>query len=51
MKKLYIALTRSKEELILVIDEELANSFTKDEIEKNFSNLGVPYYSSHYVSG
>lgn len=49
MMRLYVALTRSKSELILVIDKLSIKKFTDKQIEKGFSELNIPYVTMEYI--
>lgn len=47
--RLYVALTRSKSDLILVIDKPSIKKFTDKQIEKGFSELNIPYVTMEYI--
>ena len=49
MMRLYVALTRSKSDLILVIDKPSIKKFTDKQIEKGFSELNIPYVTMEYI--
>ncbi len=49
MMRLYVALTRSKSDLILVIDKLSIKKFTDKQIEKGFSELNIPYVTMEYI--
>lgn len=49
MMRLYVALTRSKSDLILVIDKPGIKKFTDKQIEKGFSKLNIPYITMEYI--
>ena len=49
MMRLYVALTRSKSDLILVIDKPSIKRFTDKQIEKGFSELNIPYVTMEYI--
>ena len=49
MMRLYVALTRSKSDLILVIDKPSIKKFTDKQIEEGFSELNIPYVTMEYI--
>lgn len=49
MMRLYVALTRSKSDLILVIDKLSIKKLTDKRIEKGFSELNIPYVTMEYI--
>lgn len=49
MMRLCVALTRSKSDLILVIDKLSIKKFTDKQIEKGFSELNIPYVTMEYI--
>ena len=49
MMRLYVALTRSKSDLILVIDKLSIKKFTDKQIEKGFFELNIPYVTMEYI--
>ena len=49
MMRLYVALTRSKSDLVLVIDKPSIKKFTDKQIEKGFSELNIPYITMEYI--
>ncbi|MBO5057009.1 MAG: AAA family ATPase [Lachnospiraceae bacterium] len=48
-KRLYVALTRSKRDLILVIDESLMTDKKKEYIDIKFKEMNIPYLNSEYI--
>ena len=49
MMLLYVALTRSKSDLILVIDKPSIKKFTDRQIEEGFAELNIPYITMEYM--
>ena len=49
MMRLYVALTRSKSDLILVIDKSGIKKFTDKQIEEGFAELNIPYVTMEYI--
>ena len=49
MMRLYVALTRSKSDLILVIDKPSIKKFTDKQIEEGFAELNIPYVTMEYI--
>ena len=49
MMRLYVALTRSKSDLILVIDKLSIKKFTDKQIEEGFAELNIPYVTMEYI--
>ena len=49
MIRLYVALIRSKSELILVIDKYGIKKFTDKQIEERFAELGISYDTMEYI--
>lgn len=49
MMRLYVALTRSKSDLILVVDKFGLKKFTDKQIEKKFAELNIPYVTMEYI--
>ena len=48
MIRLYVALIRSKSDLILVIDKYGIKKFTDKQIEERFAELGISYDTMEY---
>ena len=46
---MYAAITRSKSDLILVIDKLSIKKFTDKQIKKGFSELNIPYVTMEYI--
>lgn len=49
MIRLYVALIRSKSDLILVIDKYGIKKFTDKQIEERFAELGISYDTMEYI--
>ncbi len=49
MMRLYVGLTRSKSDLILVIDKLSLKKFNDKQIEKSFKDLNIPYITTEYI--
>lgn len=49
MMRLYVALTRSKSDLILVIDKPSIKKFTDKQIEEGFAEFNIPYVTMEYI--
>lgn len=49
MMRLYVALTRSKSDLILVIDKPSIKKFTDKQIEEGFAEINIPYVTMEYI--
>ncbi|MDE6851621.1 MAG: hypothetical protein K2J67_03920, partial [Lachnospiraceae bacterium] len=49
MMRLYVGLTRSKSDLILVIDKLSLKKFNDKQIEKSFKDLDIPYITTEYI--
>ena len=49
MMRLYVALTRSKSDLILVIDKFGIKKFVDKQIEEGFAELNIPYITMEYI--
>lgn len=49
MMRLYVALTRSKSDLILVVDETSLKKKNSKQIDEEFKKLGIEYLNSGYM--
>lgn len=49
MMRLYVGLTRSKSDLIFVIDKLSLKKFNDKQIEKGFKDLNIPYITTKYI--
>ncbi|MDE6365800.1 MAG: hypothetical protein K2L86_16340 [Lachnospiraceae bacterium] len=49
MMRLYVTLTHSKSDLILVIDKPSIIKFTNKQIEAGFAELNIPYATMEYI--
>ena len=49
MMRLYVGLTRSKSDLIFVIDKLCLKKFNDKQIENGFKDLNIPYITTEYI--
>ena len=49
MMRLYVALTRSKSDLVLVVDESSIRRKNKSQIDDEFKKMGISYISMEYM--
>ena len=49
MMRLYVALTRSKSDLILVVDESSLKKKNRKQIDAEFEKLEIEYLNSGYL--
>lgn len=46
---LYVALTRSKKNLIIVVDETDIKNKNRKDIDEGFKNIGIEYFNKNYI--